>query len=259
MARGPVVEHTLERYARAILQGVVGVDVIWHDRQQSNGLCDAKILYEDRTAYVETVIDVDAREIAMWRRLKNGGSRLPSPVAGISWLAWMRLGARVDRIVERLPPLLVELVAEGVCFDEPVETEALQRIGVVRVSGWWTSDGAPDVVALAPDAFYDLYGSGEKFSDWVDGCLDQLGRKIDKLNRTGADERHLFVWTADIGHAGEFLQNLDEMPPRAPQVPDGLTHLWLASTISHRGALRWDAGDGWQIAPWSTPSDDIPD
>lgn len=69
---------------------------------------------------------------------------------------------------------------------------------------------------------------------------------MDKLNRTPADERHLFV----IVHMTDLPDGVmmgvsfgDALPPEDPPLPTGVTHLWLAPEFSQRvllgTALGW--------------------
>ena len=44
-----------------------------------------------------------------------------------------------------------------------------------------------------------------------------------------------------------------------PDLPAPITHLWIASTLSSRGALHWSPDSGWERTAWRTPAheDDI--
>lgn len=45
-------------------------------------------------------------------------------------------------------------------------------------------------------------------------------------------------------------------PLADPDLPAGISHLWLASTLSGRGALHWSADGGWERTGWRTPEDE---
>lgn len=54
----------------------------------------------------------------------------------------------------------------------------------------------------------------------------------------------------------------ERRPPAPLPDPDLLapiTHLWIASTLSRRGALHWSPDGGWERTDWRTPDheDDI--
>jgi hypothetical protein len=66
-----------------------------------------------------------------------------------------------------------------------------------------------------------------------------------KLNRTQADERHLFLvvdvydWPFSLFDA---LGSGDSLPSVAPALPEGLTHLWLAPVYCYRVLIGTSAG-----------------
>ncbi|MCP2321460.1 hypothetical protein ACFYT3_24965 [Nocardia amikacinitolerans] len=71
-------------------------------------------------------------------------------------------------------------------------------------------------------------------------------RHFDKLAKTNADERHLFVpihWSAlpfDVFHN---LAQSEDLPTEPPPLPAAITHLWLAPDFSRR-VLLW-GNEGW--------------
>ena len=72
---------------------------------------------------------------------------------------------------------------------------------------------------------------------------DQRGIRT-KVTSTTLSERHVFLWLdrEGDGSAHYFVQH-DEPPSRPPDLPSGLTDLWLASD-SHMG-WRWNASTSW--------------
>jgi hypothetical protein len=67
-----------------------------------------------------------------------------------------------------------------------------------------------------------------------------------KLIRSGASERHLFVWImGTIFHAYVGIASDDTMPEAVPTLPSEVTTLWVAAT-SAEGFVVWKATDG----PW---------
>ncbi|HEU5242511.1 MAG TPA: hypothetical protein VFU25_10870 [Ornithinibacter sp.] len=64
------------------------------------------------------------------------------------------------------------------------------------------------------------------------------------------DERHLFVGIGDGGlPAGLYLalaRPVDAVPTDAPEVPEGLSHVWLTTAWSGAPLLGWVRGSGWQ-------------
>ena len=79
---------------------------------------------------------------------------------------------------------------------------------------------------------------------WLSSFLDQPDKQdyVAKLRRQDADERHLFLLVGeaapfDVQHA---LSRPGPSPDHAFALPDGLTHLWLASRYSSgSGIVVW--------------------
>ena len=67
------------------------------------------------------------------------------------------------------------------------------------------------------------------------------------------DERHLFVGLAEGGLPPALYQRLrgplGVLPGDPPQVPDGLTLLWLSTEWRGSPLLRWQRQEGWSAQP----------
>lgn len=74
-----------------------------------------------------------------------------------------------------------------------------------------------------------------------------MPRHFEKLARTGAGQRHLFVF---IHHSAlpfavaDGLWSGTRLPPEPPPLPTAVTHLWLAPALGGR-VLLWSPG-GWE-------------
>jgi hypothetical protein len=71
---------------------------------------------------------------------------------------------------------------------------------------------------------------------------------FEKLLRTDADERHLFIPLHDSALPFSISSELvfeDTLPPEPPRLPDSVTHLWLAPAGSRR-VLLWSRAAGWR-------------
>ncbi len=78
-------------------------------------------------------------------------------------------------------------------------------------------------------------------------AVDVVARHLPKLLSHPADEHHLFVI---IGHGGlpepqymAMMTAVASIPPTIPNVPDGLTHLWL--TTGYGPSLLCCTPSGW--------------
>jgi hypothetical protein len=75
-----------------------------------------------------------------------------------------------------------------------------------------------------------------------------VGRRLAKLLRTEAHERHLFV-AIGVGGIGisQYLAMMDHperLPTVAPKVPSGISHLWLTTGYG-TVVFGWTV-DGWR-------------
>jgi hypothetical protein len=77
--------------------------------------------------------------------------------------------------------------------------------------------------------------------------IGHMPRHFEKLQRTNADERHLFVALHLSALPSSVMLGLssDELlPPYPPPLPDNIASLWLAPPYS-RHVLQWARGNGW--------------
>ena len=77
-----------------------------------------------------------------------------------------------------------------------------------------------------------------------------VARRAAKVAGAGrVDERHLFVAIAEGGLPQGLYQRLSAplgtLPAHAPQVPEGLTHLWLTTEWRGSPLIGWGRDQGW--------------
>lgn len=90
----------------------------------------------------------------------------------------------------------------------------------------------------------DLVGLRAAVADMLNSTT--IRRHVAKLARAEADERHLFIpihRSAMPYPVADGLWTGNSVPPDAPILPDGVTHLWLAPGLGRR-VLLGDA-HGW--------------
>ena len=105
-----------------------------------------------------------------------------------------------------------------------------------------SSDGAPladPTLTALPDAVSDLL---------VEPHVARRAAKVAGAGRV--DERHLFVGIAEGGLPQTLYQRLSAplgpLPDNPPEVPDGLTHLWLTTEWPGSPLIGWHRGQGWR-------------
>ena len=104
-----------------------------------------------------------------------------------------------------------------------------------------SSDAAPPVdpvLTALPDAVSDLL---------VEPHVARRAAKVAGAGRV--DERHLFVGIAEGGLPQTLYQRLSAplgpLPDHPPEVPDGLTHLWLTTEWPGSPLIGWHHDRGW--------------
>lgn len=92
-------------------------------------------------------------------------------------------------------------------------------------------------------------------------AVPHVARRVAKVAAaTGVDERHLFVGIGDGGLPDSVYQRLTRplstLPVRAPDVPDGISHLWLGTAPPGSPLLCWDRAHGWRAHQVGTGRDE---
>jgi hypothetical protein len=172
-----------------------------------------------------------------------------------TWIVSLTKGAveglRVKELRKDLLPALDALERLGVKElevrwdpQEPVLV-ALGNLSVRRVSAMPPSN-APQVHVVGP-ASTSMVASENAHRAIVEAIAgERIVGKRSKLMRSGAAERHLFVWVmgsrwdAYVGIASD-----DSMPAEIPSIPDEITTLWVAAE-SAEGFVVWRSSGG----PW---------
>jgi hypothetical protein len=73
---------------------------------------------------------------------------------------------------------------------------------------------------------------------------------LEKLARSGADERHLFLILPGFAEARFAVIDLlmrdgAPLPDTDPELPPEVTHVWTVSTWRDGSGMRWSPDEGW--------------
>jgi hypothetical protein len=102
--------------------------------------------------------------------------------------------------------------------------------------------GSDPVLDGLPDAVSHLL---------LEGPVARRAAKV--ATAPGVDERHLFVGLGEGGLPDDLYHRLaaplGDLELGDPDVPDGLTHLWLATGVPGSRLLGWDRATGWHVHP----------
>lgn len=119
------------------------------------------------------------------------------------------------------------------------------------LDAWCRDERSPGYIEVLPPG----RGGGASGMDVVPPWLSHqlvtdplLVRKVEKLRRWEADQRHLFLGVHDYGvpfAVGYAFWNADATPDAPPTLPEGLDAVWMAPAIS-KPPLTWLPGRGWE-------------
>lgn len=263
--RGPVGD--LELKAGRVVARLTGQRVYLQDDGSSNGMVDMRIEYPDRApAYVEVTTDIEDGYAAMWSELMRG-RQIPQvvPMGGLDrqWSVTLSGANHPQRrkFESELRGLLTNLEANGLTFQRAASVEGLKactdssvkrllELGVVQLSSAPVAAGQ-GVAHLYPGGITGPRDpSWQAFLDWISKALasPKLEDVRQKLMKTGAVERHLFLGTT-FTSPGEvyFALTFSEqgLPPVAPVLPPEITHLWLWNVSGGDRCLVWFPERGW--------------
>ena len=78
-----------------------------------------------------------------------------------------------------------------------------------------------------------------------------------KLAEAGGEERHAFVGVTfnSPWEANRVLRwEMQGMPPRSPELPEEVTHLWIIPAMMGERCLVWHPVEGWfdPVGQWAT-------
>jgi hypothetical protein len=148
----------------------------------------------------------------------------------------------------------------------PETVLSLAALQVVQAHVIPTKDPSVQHIFISPMAGYTARGSDAALAA-IEEYLASRTDNIRKLNESGATERHLFVWLdrdtpGEISRpftGGRIVESFGHfgLPPRAPILPDRVTHLWVLHSGTGIG-WRWHQPAGWepldlreQLVGWS--------
>jgi hypothetical protein len=247
-----------EQWARRILEKELKRDVTMNDDGSAPGMYDLRIgLAGAPEMAIECVGAVDQ----IWTETWNVGPAegpLQLSITG-DWRIVIARESKVKKIRQRVEGLLRELEDRGVhnvrvdhllkrydgeLFNE-LESLGITRAYCFRLPGTGEVHLGMSRIAGAVDA------QGGTVQEWIGGFLLSPQRKdvLDKLDNSGAAERHVFV-LVDFGGApwsvlSYLSRNIEHPPVAEPNLPSPVTGVWIASLFGTQG-IRWD-GTEWRL------------
>lgn len=250
-------------------------------------------------APLEVVSDRDVAHAKLSDALDRQGDTISTAPGEPGWYIALRHGSNFKRIRQRVPEILHQLpAAEFLEWVVPADTwsagpdhaDRLDELSELGVSYLAAYPDQPGIIGIGTKGWSSWEDPIDVVS-WISRVLDREDDVTAKLQRHGGPERHAFIW-ATLGSAWAVNAALNwhpDAPPLPapigpdidddlwsafldpermsgepaplsdPKLPPEITHLWLASSLSRRGALHWSPDGGWERTDWRTPhhEDDI--
>jgi hypothetical protein len=215
-------------------------------------------------AAIEITSAVEPKRLGVESELRQRGLSFPMPGLSSRWSVRLTDQAQVRDVSrpDELQPLLADLETRGVQrvhymgdYRDSV-VKRLRKLGIAAVYKLSTGRGGSVIMGT------DVYGGFEWDGPAIDAWLGQLlksglgARKLQKLGRANAPERHLVIVLAPFSQPGigiplKLSSRHDEgaAPYAMPSIdpPPPLTHMWLLPMALSTEGLRCTRGRGWTV------------
>lgn len=242
-----------------MINRALNVSVDQHDDGSREGMHDLDIVHgRGSRAAVEVTAAADGDSIALWKLMNGGHERWIAEELRGGWIVTVSPAARAKRLRKELPVLLANL----------------ENINVRELRLGWRKDGLLDEIAEdlgVTDAFQgdtsfpgSIYitleapaersggvvaETGCALAEWIGNFLRDPDQDdvLQKLARSGASERHAFVFlpgftTAPFSVSDLLMRTDPPLPIEQPRLPPEVTHIWI---VSSGIGFRWSPGVGW--------------
>lgn len=246
-----------EEWARRIIGQTLQNQVLLHDTGRFPGMYDLRIgPAESPKVAIECVGAVEPVLTETWNVGPARGP-LKLPLQG-DWSIIITENANIKAIRQTITPLLANAEAQGhfhfrvdhyLKRQNPAQYDAFKNLGI-RYASCYRIDGNGNVYMGMAGQGGMVDTEGSTLPDWVSVFLRAPERKdvLQKLERSGAKEHHVFVIVA-LGGATWAVEsyltgNLERLPTIPPNLPLPVTQVWIVSTFGHKGVL-WN-GILWQ-------------
>lgn len=239
---------------------MLDVDVVHRDDGTRPGDVDAHILLNDGPAALEVTILGDRASLEVEAVLVRDGGWNDER---LRWRWDVRPGPRTHygRFYEHVAALLFACERDGVDRPERLtpttaeETAALDWYDESDCRIWGNPHTSmPGTVDVLPPMMVGWEDDSlETLKDWLETVLasGHVGRRVEKLGRSGLTERHLYLIVHSSGAPFSIYVGLamkTTLPPAPPNLPDAVTHLWIDTGYRAGGLLRFDPTAGWSRA-----------
>ena len=256
-----------ELLAFQLVGSELGVEVVPYDDNSQPRMVDALIPPDGA---LEVIADVDSEFSAMWSKLGKSGHTVGVQILKHLWIVGVKHSTRIKALEKALPGFLAELEHRGITstMDAPIRRhgptggvqEQMEALGVTHAHHDGTERAG--AVRFQPVGWSGVAGLGDNvLAGWVSAVLTEQDDVAPKLrDQPGVTQRHAFIW-ATIGSDYAIQSYLEDEGPvqpsmAAPKLPEGITHIWIAGSMSSQGAVAWFPDQGWWRTAWRVPISD---
>ncbi len=256
-----------EQVVAATIAATLGLRVEQHDDGSRSSMHDLNIMTADHgQAAVEVTAAADPDSIQLWKLINGRQGRWTEPNLQGGWMLYLKPTARAKRLLTELPAFLRELEGRGITgiADQWHRQEVAASVeGRARalgiLSGRQSGTDFPGSIYLTIEQPGERTGgvvdsTGSAVTGWVcDFLMDpHQSDVLDKLARSGASERHVFILvpsfsTAPLGVMDMLWRDKDDVVPTlSPELPQQVTHVWLMTFWNVGSGLRWSPDQHWK-------------
>ena len=261
---GPTPE---EQVAFKIVERELGVSLDLSRELEAPNQVDAVLMTPEGASFaaLEATTLCDKQAAESGRLLSRDKHRWHFPGLRWWWSVEMPVSVRLKEAKQQLPVALRLFEEHGISrpapspFGPPPTVPAIKWYVDNRISAHgFTSvatDGSsrvrePGSVIVTPPGVGGFSGSVDEIPAWISGELKSstlLQSKLAKLQRSGFDEQHLFLFVDMSGAPFSVYNNLASEPAVPTAVPEleTITHLWLFPMPSFGSFLTWERA-GWR-------------
>lgn len=252
-----------EAWAAACLEAALpGVGVRQYDDNSREAMHDLDIVRgETLVGACEVTSAADGRLIGLWNEV-NGpkGRHIESGLQG-GWTLSLKPACRRKKLMAGIRPFLEDLESRqitqaGWYAEHPDVEVTMDALGIDHVFQS-PRTSYPGSVYFMIDLPSEMSGgavpeTGDPLCEWLEGWVadPSRARKVDKLLKSAAPEKHLFVILPSFSEApfvafDPLMRNDGPLPTKPLELPDGLTHLWVMSMWSDGDLFAWEPANGW--------------
>lgn len=252
------MEKPNERLARYIVHVATGTKVARFEDGNAPAQVDALIHLPAGPAAMEIVAQHDSQFNSQWNALERYGHEISVPALKRHWVAQLAHTASIKVAHEELPKLIPRI--EQTWPEDrlrPLTYDLPDQLSDLGIRILYPSLGIPGRISLR-SAGWGGFVRDDPLAEFVEQVLADAPDVPRKLAAHPAEEKHAFIWAThgtdfSVQYALERREG-QRLPQRDPRLPDGVTHVWVAGSMSSQGAFAWSPRRGWWRPEWQVPA-----